>query len=43
MSEDEIPSPMDAIELKRLELQDKEREAQLEMKEMELREQELAL
>ena len=45
MSADEIPSTTDAIELKRLELQDKEkeREAQLKMKEMELREQELAL
>ena len=38
VSEDEIPSTTDTIELKRLELQDKEmeREAQLKMKEMEL-------
>ena len=37
VSEDEIPSTTDAIELKRLELQDKEKEheAQLKMKEME--------
>ena len=40
VSEDEIPSTTDAIELKRLKLQDKEkeREAQLKMKEMELQE-----
>ena len=45
LTEDEIPSTTDAIELKRLELQDKEKEceAQLKMKEMELRGQELAL
>jgi len=43
--EDEPPSTTDAIELKKLELQDKEkeREAQLKMKELELREQELAM
>ena len=45
VSEDEIPSTTNAIELKRLELQDKEKEceAQLKMKEMELREQEFVL
>ena len=45
VSKDELPLTMDAIELKKLELQDKENEleAQLKLKEMELREQELAL